>query len=151
MWPATQSSSRRGRRWTISKSQTALLLVYGDRKYGSPHALGPAVALHARQLTVLHPTKLDPVTLTAELPKGWKGRFAYVMNGAFYLQGALLFVGAVLVTRATGRRGVFFLLFTSAATIGYFLVATVHGGSPLANRRAIKATPRSMRRRCTAI
>jgi len=41
------------------------------------------------------------------------------MNGAFYLQGALLFVGAVLVTRAVGRRG-------------FFLVATVHGGSPLA-------------------
>lgn len=60
------------------------------------------------------------------------GRFAYLMNGAFYLQGALLFVGAVLVTRSVGRRGVFFLLFTAAASIGYFLVATVHGGSPLA-------------------
>ncbi len=60
------------------------------------------------------------------------GRFAYLMNGAFYLQGALSFVGAVLVTRAAGRRGVFFILFTAAATIGYFLVATVHGGSPLA-------------------
>ncbi|HTI77134.1 MAG TPA: DUF998 domain-containing protein [Mycobacterium sp.] len=60
------------------------------------------------------------------------GRFAWLMNGAFYLQGALMFVGAVLVTRASERRGVFFLLFTTAATIGYFLVATVHGGSPLA-------------------
>jgi hypothetical membrane protein len=60
------------------------------------------------------------------------GRFAYLMNGAFYLQGALLFVGAFLVTRAAGRRGVFFLLFTAAAAVGYFLVATVHGGSPLA-------------------
>jgi hypothetical membrane protein len=60
------------------------------------------------------------------------GRFAYLMNGAFYLQGVLMFVGAVLVTRASGRRGVFFLSFTTAATVGYFLVATVHGGSPLA-------------------
>jgi hypothetical protein len=60
------------------------------------------------------------------------GRFAYLMNGAFYLQGALLFVGAVLVTRASGRRGVLFIVFTAAATVGYFLVATVHGGSPLA-------------------
>jgi hypothetical membrane protein len=60
------------------------------------------------------------------------GRYAYLMNGAFYLQGTLLFAGAVLVTRASGRRGVFFLLFTLAATVGYFLVATVHGGSPLA-------------------
>lgn len=60
------------------------------------------------------------------------GRFANLMNGAFYLQGALLFVGAVLVTRAVGRRGVLFLLFTGAAAVGFFLVATVHGGSPLA-------------------
>jgi hypothetical membrane protein len=62
---------------------------------------------------------------------GW-GRFAYLMNGAFYLQGVLLVVGAVLVTRAAGRRGAFFLLFTATAAVGYFLVATVHGGSPLA-------------------
>jgi hypothetical membrane protein len=60
------------------------------------------------------------------------GRFAYLMNGAFYLQGALLLVGAVMVTRAVARRGIVFLFFTTAATIGYFLVATVHGGSPLA-------------------
>jgi hypothetical membrane protein len=60
------------------------------------------------------------------------GRYAYLMNGAFYLQGVLMFVGAVLVTRASGRRAVVFLFFTAAATVGYFLVATVHGGSPLA-------------------
>jgi hypothetical membrane protein len=60
------------------------------------------------------------------------GRFAYLMNGAFYLQGVLLFAGAVLVTRAAERRGAVFLLFTAAASVGYFLVATVHGGSPLA-------------------
>jgi len=60
------------------------------------------------------------------------GRYAYLMNGAFYLQGVLMFVGAVLVTRASGRRAVVFLCFTAAATVGYFLVATVHGGSPLA-------------------
>jgi hypothetical protein len=60
------------------------------------------------------------------------GRFAYLMNGAFYLQGVLLIVGAVLVTRSVGRRGVFFLLFTATAAVGYLLVATVHGGSPLA-------------------
>jgi uncharacterized protein DUF998 len=60
------------------------------------------------------------------------GRFAWLMNGAFYLQGALMLVGAVLVTRASARRGLLFLFFTVAATIGYFLVATVHGGSPLA-------------------
>lgn len=60
------------------------------------------------------------------------GQYAWLMNAAFYLQGALLIVGAVLVTRSVGRRGVLFLLFTAAASVGYFLVATVHGGSPLA-------------------
>jgi hypothetical membrane protein len=60
------------------------------------------------------------------------GRFAYLMNGAFYLQGVLLFTGAVLVARAAHRRAVLFLLFTLAAVVGFFLVATVHGGSPLA-------------------
>jgi Protein of unknown function (DUF998) len=60
------------------------------------------------------------------------GRFAHLMNAAFYLQGALLFIGAVLVVRAVGSRGVFFLVFTAATAVGFFLVATVHGGSPLA-------------------
>jgi 23S rRNA pseudouridine1911/1915/1917 synthase len=54
--------------------------VYGDRKYGSPHTLGNAIALHARSLTFLHPTRGDPVTLTAELPKHWKGRFAHLLS-----------------------------------------------------------------------
>jgi 23S rRNA pseudouridine1911/1915/1917 synthase len=56
--------------------------VYGDRKYGSPHTLGHAIALHARQLTVLHPVKKDPLTITAEVPKHWKGRFAYLLKEA---------------------------------------------------------------------
>jgi hypothetical membrane protein len=60
------------------------------------------------------------------------GRFAWLMNGAFYVEGALLFVGALLVTRAVGRRGVVFLILAAAAGIGFALVATVHGGSPLA-------------------
>ncbi len=60
------------------------------------------------------------------------GRFAYLMNGAFYLQGALLFIGAVLVVRGVGRRGMLFLIFTAVNAVGFFLVATVHGGSPLA-------------------
>ncbi len=54
--------------------------IYGDAKYGSPHRLGHAIALHARSLTVLHPTKGDPVTLTAELPRHWRGRFAHLLS-----------------------------------------------------------------------
>jgi 23S rRNA pseudouridine1911/1915/1917 synthase len=54
--------------------------IFGDRKYGSPHTFGPAIALHARSLTFLHPTKNEPITLTAELPKFWRGRFAHLLN-----------------------------------------------------------------------
>jgi 23S rRNA pseudouridine1911/1915/1917 synthase len=55
--------------------------IYGDGKYGSAHALGPAIALHARSLTILHPTQGHPVTLTAPVPKGWVGRFAHLLHG----------------------------------------------------------------------
>jgi 23S rRNA pseudouridine1911/1915/1917 synthase len=53
--------------------------IYGDRKYGSPHGLGNAIALHARSLTVLHPTLAEPVTLRAEVPRHWRGRFARLL------------------------------------------------------------------------
>jgi 23S rRNA pseudouridine1911/1915/1917 synthase len=55
--------------------------IYGDRKYGSTHPLGDAIALHARSLTFLHPTTHEPVTLKAEVPKHWRGRFAKLMQG----------------------------------------------------------------------
>jgi 23S rRNA pseudouridine1911/1915/1917 synthase len=55
--------------------------IYGDDKYGSPHRLGHAIGLHARSLTVLHPTSGNPLTLTAEVPKHWRGRFAHLLNG----------------------------------------------------------------------
>jgi len=53
--------------------------IHGDRKYGSPHKFGPAIALHARSLTFLHPTKNEPITLIAEVPKFWRGRFAHLL------------------------------------------------------------------------
>jgi 23S rRNA pseudouridine1911/1915/1917 synthase len=56
--------------------------IYGDAKYGSVHTFGPAVALHARALTFLHPVRYEPVTLTAELPRPWRGRFAYLLREA---------------------------------------------------------------------
>ena len=54
--------------------------IYGDAKYGSPHTFGPAIALHARVLTFLHPTKHEPITLTAVLPRPWLGRFAHLLK-----------------------------------------------------------------------
>jgi len=54
--------------------------IYGDAKYGSIHTFGPAIALHARALTFLHPIRYEPITLTAELPRSWRGRFAYVLR-----------------------------------------------------------------------
>jgi 23S rRNA pseudouridine1911/1915/1917 synthase len=56
--------------------------IYGDAKYGSIHTFGQAIALHARSLTFLHPIRYEPITLTAELPRAWRGRFAYLLREA---------------------------------------------------------------------
>lgn len=54
--------------------------VYGDAKYGSVHAFGNAIALHARSLTFLHPVRHEPITLTADVPPAWQGRFAHLLR-----------------------------------------------------------------------
>jgi len=54
--------------------------IYGDKKYGSQVLFGNAIALHARSLTVLHPIKTEPLTLNAEIPKHWRGRFAKLIH-----------------------------------------------------------------------
>jgi 23S rRNA pseudouridine1911/1915/1917 synthase len=54
--------------------------IYGDAKYGSVRILDSAIALHARSLTFLHPIRYEPITLTAELPRLWRGRFAYLLR-----------------------------------------------------------------------
>jgi 23S rRNA pseudouridine1911/1915/1917 synthase len=55
--------------------------IYGDARYGSIHTFGTGIALHARSLTFLHPIRYEPITLTAELPRTWRGRFAYLLRG----------------------------------------------------------------------
>ena len=54
--------------------------IFGDAKYGSVHIFDDAVALHARSLTFLHPIRYEPITLTAEVPRTWRGRFAYLLR-----------------------------------------------------------------------
>ena len=56
------------------------LPIFGDKKYGSKHRFGHAIALHARSLTFLHPTRMEPITLKAEVPHFWKGRFAHLLK-----------------------------------------------------------------------
>jgi len=53
--------------------------IVGDARYGSVHTFGKAIALHARSLTFLHPIRYEPITLVAEIPKPWRGRFAYLL------------------------------------------------------------------------
>jgi 23S rRNA pseudouridine1911/1915/1917 synthase len=53
--------------------------IYGDCRYGSIHTFGRAIALHARALTFLHPVRYEPITLTAAVPRAWRGRFAYLL------------------------------------------------------------------------
>lgn len=55
--------------------------IFGDTKYGSIQRLGDSIGLHARSLTFLHPTTHNPTTITAEIPKVWRGRFAKLLNG----------------------------------------------------------------------
>jgi len=54
--------------------------IYGDVKYGSDNTFGHAIALHARSLTFLHPTTKEPVTVKADVPRLWRGRFAHLLN-----------------------------------------------------------------------
>jgi 23S rRNA pseudouridine1911/1915/1917 synthase len=54
--------------------------IYGDAKYGAIRTFGLAIGLHARALTFLHPIRYEPITLTADVPRPWRGRFAYLMR-----------------------------------------------------------------------
>jgi 23S rRNA pseudouridine1911/1915/1917 synthase len=56
--------------------------IVGDARYGSIRTFGEAIALHAHSLTFLHPIRYEPITLMAELPRSWRGRFAYVLQEA---------------------------------------------------------------------
>ncbi len=54
--------------------------VCGDVAYGSQMPFGPpaamprdrVIALHARELTILHPIHFEPITLVAPLPEYWR-------------------------------------------------------------------------------
>jgi 23S rRNA pseudouridine1911/1915/1917 synthase len=54
--------------------------IFGDAKYAAVHTFAPGIALHARALTFLHPVRYEPITLTADVPREWRGRFAYLLN-----------------------------------------------------------------------
>lgn len=54
--------------------------IYGDAKYGAIQIFGRSIGLHARALTFLHPIRYEPITLTAEVPRTWRGRFAYLLR-----------------------------------------------------------------------
>jgi 23S rRNA pseudouridine1911/1915/1917 synthase len=54
--------------------------IFGDVRYGDIHTFDRAIALHARQLTFLHPVRYEPITITAELPRLWRRHFAYMVR-----------------------------------------------------------------------
>ncbi len=54
--------------------------IVGDFKYGSETPFAAGIALHARRLTFLHPTLHEPITVTAEVPRSWRGRFAHLLR-----------------------------------------------------------------------
>lgn len=46
--------------------------VLGDRKYEVLRPFDPGIALHARRLIVDHPTRHEPIDITAPLPESWR-------------------------------------------------------------------------------
>jgi 23S rRNA pseudouridine1911/1915/1917 synthase len=46
--------------------------IAGDRKYGSTFAGGGTIGLHAVELTFIHPTQQEPITLSAAPPESWQ-------------------------------------------------------------------------------
>jgi 23S rRNA pseudouridine1911/1915/1917 synthase len=54
--------------------------IVGDAKYGSDRPFGHGIGLHARGLAFLHPTTREPITVTADVPKIWRGRFAHLLS-----------------------------------------------------------------------
>lgn len=46
--------------------------ILGDRKYGSRDAFPSGIALHARELTLEHPTTHQSMTFTAPMPRTWQ-------------------------------------------------------------------------------
>ena len=46
--------------------------IRGDRKYGSRQQFAAGIALHARRLSIEHPTRREPVEIVAPLPLAWR-------------------------------------------------------------------------------
>jgi 23S rRNA pseudouridine1911/1915/1917 synthase len=55
--------------------------ICGDRKYGSKRTLNGTIALHALQLTFDHPTRREPITVTAPEPATWDTLFPALCKG----------------------------------------------------------------------
>ena len=53
--------------------------ILGDLKYGAPEALPDAsIALHCRSMSFVHPVRLEPVEVVAELPeREWWGKVRF--------------------------------------------------------------------------
>src|SRR5579883_1724625 len=54
--------------------------IYGDARYGAIHTFGRGIGLFTRSLPFLHPVRNEPITLTVDVPRAWRGRFAYLLR-----------------------------------------------------------------------
>jgi 23S rRNA pseudouridine1911/1915/1917 synthase len=54
--------------------------IYGDVRYGSAHVFGPAIGLHARSLSFVHPVRDERLTFEAAVPLLWRERFASLLH-----------------------------------------------------------------------
>lgn len=46
--------------------------ILGDRKYGAARPFPTGIALHARQLSIIHPVSKEPLVFRAPLPPAWR-------------------------------------------------------------------------------
>jgi 23S rRNA pseudouridine1911/1915/1917 synthase len=77
-WLELRPSTGRSHQLRVQLASHGLPIV-GDRKYGARSALialdgRPRVALHARELSFMHPTRREAISVTAPVPADWPAR-----------------------------------------------------------------------------
>jgi 23S rRNA pseudouridine1911/1915/1917 synthase len=78
-WLEVSPATGRGHQIRVQLASRGLPVV-GDRKYGAKTKLSaldgkPRVALHAYQLTFMHPTRQEAIVVTAPVPADWPERW----------------------------------------------------------------------------
>lgn len=69
-WLVLRPETGRTHQLRVQAAQRGMPIL-GDRLYGSTREFASAIALHARELAIVHPATEAPLVLTAPLPEAW--------------------------------------------------------------------------------